>query len=148
MWGCRNHPTWTVLFLRALLGSIYVLVGACTLSHARAPSISPMRSVQAAPTDCAQAETHWKTVEEIDTLAVYQDHLARFPSCAFATIARLKIEILKKVGEAADDSQLCRQKIDADIAACNLAIASGRYSESELVPIYLARGTSRSRGHG
>jgi hypothetical protein len=47
--------------------------------------------------DCAQAETHWKSAEEIKTLAVYQDHLARFPNCDFATLAAARIQApLKK----------------------------------------------------
>jgi hypothetical protein len=45
---------------------------------------------------CKDAETHWKTADEIRTLLVYQDHLARFPNCAFATLARFRIEALKK----------------------------------------------------
>ncbi len=45
---------------------------------------------------CAQAETHWKTVEDIKSLALYRDHLARFPTCAFATLAAARIEQLTK----------------------------------------------------
>jgi hypothetical protein len=41
------------------------------------------------------AETHWKSAEEINTLAVYQDHLARFPDCAFATLATVRIQALR-----------------------------------------------------
>jgi tetratricopeptide (TPR) repeat protein len=46
--------------------------------------------------DCARAETHWKSADEIRTLAVYEDHLARFPTCDFAALARARIEALKK----------------------------------------------------
>lgn len=46
--------------------------------------------------DCAQAETHWKSAEEIRTIPVYEDHLARFGQCAFATLARARIEALRK----------------------------------------------------
>jgi hypothetical protein len=45
---------------------------------------------------CAAAETHWKSAEDIKTLAVYQDHLARFPNCDFAGLAAVRIEALKK----------------------------------------------------
>jgi tetratricopeptide (TPR) repeat protein len=48
------------------------------------------------PADCAQAETHWKSVEEIKTLAAYQDHLTRFPNCAFEALAKLRIDALRK----------------------------------------------------
>jgi len=57
---------------------------------------SPAQPASARPNDCAGAETHWKSVEEIKTLAAYQDHLARFPNCAFATLAAARIEALKK----------------------------------------------------
>jgi hypothetical protein len=46
--------------------------------------------------DFAIAETHWQSVETIDTAAAYQDHIDRFPSCPFATLAKLRIEALKK----------------------------------------------------
>jgi hypothetical protein len=52
--------------------------------------------VPAAAVDCAQAETHWKSVEQIEILAAYQDHLARFPNCAFATLAKARIDALRK----------------------------------------------------
>jgi hypothetical protein len=45
--------------------------------------------------NCAAAETHWKTADEIKTRAVYQDHLSRFPNCDFATLAKLRIDALK-----------------------------------------------------
>jgi hypothetical protein len=49
-----------------------------------------------APADsCATAESHWKSAEEIGTVEAYQDHLARFPQCTFAELARTRIENLK-----------------------------------------------------
>ena len=67
------------------------------------PATNPAPTVQAADAparpagaDCAGAETHWKSAEEIKTFVVYQDHLARFPNCAFATLARARIEALKR----------------------------------------------------
>lgn len=48
------------------------------------------------PAQCAQAETHWKSAEDIKSIAVYEDHLARFPDCAFVALARARIEGLKK----------------------------------------------------
>jgi hypothetical protein len=60
----------------------------------------PMATVAApAPppaADCSLAETHWKSVESIGTLAAYQDHLARFPNCVFSTLATARIEALRK----------------------------------------------------
>lgn len=49
------------------------------------------------PTDpCATAESHWKSTEAIGTLEAYQDHLARFPNCTFAALARVRIEAANK----------------------------------------------------
>ena len=63
----------------------------------RAPgSATPAQSVAKPAGDCARAETHWKSVEELKSLAAYEDHLARFPNCEFATLARLRIDTLKR----------------------------------------------------
>jgi len=49
-----------------------------------------------APVDpCSAAESHWKSAETIGTIDVYQDHLARFPHCTFAALAKARIESLK-----------------------------------------------------
>jgi tetratricopeptide (TPR) repeat protein len=60
--------------------------------------VAPAPSAPASPpaADCARAETHWKSAEEIKTVAVYEDHLARFPTCDFAGLAKARIEELKK----------------------------------------------------
>ena len=53
-----------------------------------------------APADpCAAASEHWKSVELIGTIDAYQDHMARFAGCAFAGLAKVRIESLK--GKAA-----------------------------------------------
>jgi uncharacterized caspase-like protein len=50
-----------------------------------------------APVDpCAAAADHWKSAESIGTLATFQDHLARFPACAFAELAKARVDALKK----------------------------------------------------
>src|ERR1700676_676521 len=49
-----------------------------------------------APADpCATASEHWKSVESIGTIEAYQDHIARFAGCAFAGLAKVRIEGLK-----------------------------------------------------
>ena len=48
--------------------------------------------------DCAQAETHWKSAEAIGSREVYEDHLKRFPTCAFAVLARARIASLAQKG--------------------------------------------------
>jgi hypothetical protein len=62
------------------------------------PAISAPKSsaASASAADCARAETHWKSVENIKTLAAYEDHLARFPNCEFAGLAAAHIQALKK----------------------------------------------------
>ena len=57
---------------------------------------SPAQPALAGAADCARAETHWKSAEEIKTIAVYEDHLARYPACDFALLAKARIEALKK----------------------------------------------------
>jgi hypothetical protein len=43
---------------------------------------------------CAQAAVHWASTESIGTRPAYEDHLARFPNCAFATLAKVRIAAL------------------------------------------------------
>jgi hypothetical protein len=47
------------------------------------------------PDPCAAAGEHWKSTEAIGTLEAFEDHLARFPSCVFAGLAKARIEGLK-----------------------------------------------------
>jgi hypothetical protein len=79
---------------------------AATRPTPSASAPAPAPAVAAAPpvaapapppaADCSLAETHWKSVESIGTLAAYADHLARFPNCVFSTLAAARIEALKK----------------------------------------------------
>jgi len=45
---------------------------------------------------CTAAETHWRSTEAIGTLPAYEDHVARFPTCAFAGLAKVRIDSLKQ----------------------------------------------------
>jgi hypothetical protein len=59
-----------------------------------------------APVDpCAAASDHWKSTEAINTKAAYEDHLARFPTCSFASLARAKIASLSIPDAAKDGSR-------------------------------------------
>ena len=61
-----------------------------------------------APVDpCAAASEHWKSTEAINTKAAYEDHLARFPTCAFAGLARDRIASLETPDPAKE-----RQRFD------------------------------------
>jgi hypothetical protein len=52
--------------------------------------------VSAAPADpCAAAADHWKSAEAIGSIAAFEDHLDHFPNCAFAGLAKARIEGLK-----------------------------------------------------
>ena len=56
--------------------------------------VPPGQPAQGDP--CSLAEAHWKAAESIGTAAAYEDHVAKFPACAFATLAKAKIEGLKQ----------------------------------------------------
>ena len=75
-------------------------VARCTASPCAATD--PTASVQAAaPADpCASAEAHWKAADAIATTAAYEDHIARFSKCAFANLAKARIDGLKKTALA------------------------------------------------
>ncbi|SHL58221.1 Caspase domain-containing protein [Bradyrhizobium lablabi] len=56
-----------------------------------------------APVDpCAAASDHWKSTEAINTKPAYEDHLARFPTCSFASLARTRIASLSMPDAAKD----------------------------------------------
>ena len=58
-------------------------------------------SSAALPADpCADAAEHWHSAEAVGTVEAYKDHLLRFPSCAFADLAKARIEELSKPAEA------------------------------------------------
>ena len=73
--------------IRAEIAADFVRYGVTPPKDAPSPASAP---------DCSAAETHWKSAMVLDILAAYEDHLRRFPDCAFATLAKAKIEALKK----------------------------------------------------
>jgi uncharacterized caspase-like protein len=46
---------------------------------------------------CTAAESHWKSAEAIGSIATFEDHLARFPNCAFIGLAKARIESLTRI---------------------------------------------------
>jgi tetratricopeptide (TPR) repeat protein len=52
---------------------------------------------------CGAATVHWTSVESIATRAGYEDHLARFPNCAFAVLAKARLAALDKGGSPAPE---------------------------------------------
>ena len=60
-------------------------------------SVTVNPSAQPAPVDpCSAAEAHWKAADSIGTIAALEDHVARFPRCAFADLAKARIDQLKQ----------------------------------------------------
>jgi hypothetical protein len=56
-----------------------------------------------APADrCADASEHWKSTEATNTKAAYEDHLGRFPTCSFASLAQTRIAALTAPDQAKD----------------------------------------------
>ena len=74
----------------SIIGKFY-LNGPVSVTVAPA---APQAAPKADP--CAAAEAHWKAAEGIGTLGAFEDHLARFPNCIFATLAKGRIEGLKQ----------------------------------------------------
>jgi uncharacterized caspase-like protein len=60
-------------------------------------SVTVNPPAQPAPVDpCSAAEAHWKAAASIGTIAVFEDHVAKFPRCAFADLAKARIAELKQ----------------------------------------------------
>ena len=60
-------------------------------------SIRVAPPAQSAPTDpCLTAEAHWKAADGIGTVIAYEDHIARFPTCAFVDLAKARLDGLKQ----------------------------------------------------
>lgn len=74
----------------SIIGKFY-LNGPVSVTVAPA---APQAAPRADP--CAAAEAHWKAADGIGTLGAFEDHLARFPNCIFATLAKARIEGLKQ----------------------------------------------------
>jgi hypothetical protein len=121
--GSGHDSPYTTAFLKHIdeqdeVGTIFRRIAADvyeTTSHGQLPELSisfvgefylngrlDVTVTQAAPTPstpdpCAAATEHWKSAEAIGTVAAFEDHLARFPSCAFAGLAKARVESLKKL---------------------------------------------------
>lgn len=74
----------------SIIGKFY-LNGPVSVTVAPA---APQAAPKADP--CSAAEAHWKAADGIGTLAAFEDHLARFPNCIFATLAKARVEGLKQ----------------------------------------------------
>jgi len=71
----------------SIIGKFYLKGPASTVINA------PPRPAPVDP--CAAAGEHWKSAESIGSLAAFEDHLRRFPTCPFAGLAKARIDALK-----------------------------------------------------
>jgi hypothetical protein len=78
----------------SLIGEFY-LNGKLQITATPAPTPAPVDL-------CGAASDHWKSTEAINTKAAYEDHLARFPTCSFASLARTRIASLTIPDSAKD----------------------------------------------
>ena len=83
----------------SLIGEFY-LNGKLQITATPAPTPAPVDR-------CAAASEHWESAEAINTKVAYEDHLARFPTCSFADLARARIAAL-----TAPDSAKDRRRFD------------------------------------
>lgn len=74
----------------SIIGKFY-LNGPVSVTIAPA---APQGAPRADP--CASAEAHWKAADTIGTASAFEDHLARFSSCSFASLAKARIDGLKQ----------------------------------------------------
>lgn len=81
-----------------------------------------------APDACADAAGHWKSTEAVGSAAAFEDHLTRFPNCAYAGLARARIDDLKSKDKA--------KKNELELAFWNSIKDSG---DAAMFRDYLAR---------
>ncbi|MBR0702960.1 caspase family protein [Bradyrhizobium diazoefficiens] len=93
----------------SIIGKFY-LNGPVTVTVAPG---APQAAPRADP--CAAAEAHWKAADGIGTVSAFEDHLARFSSCSFASLAKARIDSLKqKVAVAPSGSARTTGSMDFD----------------------------------
>ena len=78
------------------------LIGEFYLNGKLQVTVTPATTTPAPVDPCAAASDHWKSTEDINTRAAYEDHLARFPTCSFANLAKARIAALTIPDSAKD----------------------------------------------
>ena len=89
-----DYANWTGPPLDNLRGSA-VANADLSKDAATAKDSSPAKDASTSDS-CALAATHWQSTESIATRAAYEDHLARFPNCTFAGLAKARLAALEK----------------------------------------------------
>ena len=106
----------------SIIGKFYLNGPVSVTVAPAAPQAAPR------PDPCAAAEAHWKAADGIGTLGAYEDHLARFPNCIFATLARARIEGLKQktaLAPASGETKTFDGKWDVTVSCTSAGKAQG-----------------------
>lgn len=56
----------------------------------------PLAAPASKAENCDGAADHWKATESLKTAKLYEDHLARFPKCAFVELAKSRLAEIRK----------------------------------------------------
>jgi Caspase domain/Polyglycine hydrolase-like, structural repeat len=78
---------------------------------------------------CVNASEHWKSAEALGTIEAYEDHLARFPNCTFAGLARARIEAAKKTAAVAPTVPLARSQANDAVDGFSAWLSSADYQK-------------------
>jgi hypothetical protein len=84
----------TPAYYDEIRGHFYLVKGGRTDQPIRPVAIAPPPAALSVPDPCAGAHEHWKSAEAMGSKSAVQDHLARFPNCSFAGLARMKLAAL------------------------------------------------------
>jgi hypothetical protein len=64
--------------------------------NGKAEGVAASSSSATPPDPCANAADHWRSSEAIGTAPALEDHILRFPNCAFTGLAKSKLAALSK----------------------------------------------------
>jgi Caspase domain len=73
------------------------IIGKFYLNGPVSITVAPSATPSSRPRDpCDAAEAHWKAADSVGSVEAYQDHLTRFPNCAFVGLAKARLDNLKQ----------------------------------------------------
>ena len=105
-------------FVRTFPNSIFAKVAREKLEQLKARAQVAVVAPPPAIDPCVTAGDHWRSAEAIGTITAIEDHLARFPNCSFAALARSRIdEATRKITECDLLAALPGDKLPAGITA-------------------------------
>jgi peptidylprolyl isomerase len=74
------------------------------------------------PDACSPAQAHWESANAIGTVAAYQDHLRLFSKCAFAGLARARIDEKTKVAAISPPPAASQTRLAAGLDPANTIV--------------------------